>query len=221
MMRATHGLTVIVLALTLATACDTRPTPEIEAARAARDAAAARAGQYAPESLRAAQDAQAALDAELAAQDAKWIKSYDRARELATAARLASEKATDEAVVAKERADAAAAAAAAKAKADAERRATLAKTAVRVGGAIRNPTKIRDVPPVYPAIAKSARVSGTVQVQLTIGPDGKVADWRVVKSVPLLDEAALDAVKQWEYTPTRVKGVAVPVIINVAVNFKP
>ncbi len=221
MMRATHGLTVIVLALTLATACDTRPTPEIEAARAARDAAAARAGQYAPESLRAAQDAQAALDAELAAQDAKWIKSYDRARELATAARLASEKATDEAVVAKERADAAAAAAAAKAKADAERRATLAKTAVRVGGAIRNPTKIKDVPPVYPAIAKSARVSGTVQVQLTIGPDGKVADWRVVKSVPLLDEAALDAVKQWEYTPTRVKGVAVPVIINVAVNFKP
>ena len=122
----------------------------------------------------------------------------DRARELATAARLASEKATDEAVAAKERADAAAAAAVTKAKADTERRAKLAKTAVRVGGAVRNPTKIKDVTPVYPAIARSARVSGTVQVELTIGPDGKVADWRVVKSVPLLDDAALDAVKQWE-----------------------
>jgi outer membrane biosynthesis protein TonB len=42
-----------------------------------------------------------------------------------------------------------------------------------------------------------------------------------MKSVPLLDEAALDAVKQWEYAPTRVKGVAVPVILNVAINFKP
>ena len=221
MMRATHRLTVMVLVLAFATACDTRPTAEIDAARAARDAATARAGQYAPESLKAAQDAQAALDAELAAQDAKWIKSYDRSRELATAARLASEKARDEAVAAKERADAAAAAAATKAKADAERRAKLAKTAVRVGGAVRNPTKIKDVAPVYPAIARSARVSGTVQIELTVGPDGKVADWRVVKGVPLLDEAALDAVKQWEYTPTRVKGVAVPVIINVAVNFKP
>jgi TonB family protein len=218
-MRATQ-LTVMVLVLAFATACDTRPTAEIEAARDARAAAAARAGQYAPESMKAAQDAQAALDAELAAQDAKWIKSYDRTRELATAAKLASEKARDEAVAARERADAAAAATAAKTKADTERRAKLAKTAVRPGGAVRNPTKIKDVTPVYPAIAKSARVSGTVQLELTIGPDGKVADWRVVKGVPLLDEAALDAVKQWEYTPTRVKGVAVPVIINVAVNFK-
>jgi TonB family protein len=218
-MRAMQ-LTVMVLVLAFATACDTRPTTEIEAARDARAAATARAGQYAPESMKAAQDAQAALDAELAVQDAKWIKSYDRTRELATAAKLASEKARDEAVAARERADTAAAATAAKTKADTERRAKLAKTAVRPGGAVRNPTKIKDVTPVYPAIAKSARVSGTVQLELTIGPDGKVADWRVVKGVPLLDEAALDAVKQWEYTPTRVKGVAVPVIINVAVNFK-
>jgi TonB family protein len=219
-MRATQ-LTVMLLVLAFATACDTRPTAEIEAARDARAAAAARSGQYAPESLKAAQDAQAALDAELAAQDAKWIKSYDRTRELATAAKLASEKARDEAVAARERADAATAATAAKAKADTERRAKLAKTAVRVGGAVGNPTKIKDVTPAYPAIARSARVSGTVQIELTVGPDGKVADWRVVRGVPLLDEAALDAVKQWEYAPTRVKGVAVPVIINVAVNFKP
>ena len=141
------------------------------------------------------------------------------ARELATAAKLASEKAREESGGPGARRcrgrchrcqD----------QGRHRRRAKLANTAVRPGGAVRNPTKIKDVTPVYPAIAKSARVSGTVQIELTIGPDGKVADWRVVKGVPLLDEAALDAVKQWEYTPTRVKGVAVPVIINVAVNFK-
>jgi protein TonB len=221
MTRATKRLSAVVVVLTCAAACETRPTSEIEAARSARQAAEAQAGQYAPESLKAAQQAQAALDAELAVQDGKWVKSYDRSRELATSARLASEKATADAIAAKERADAAAAAAAARAKAAAERRAKLATTAVRVGGAIRNPTKIKNVAPVYPPLARSARAAGTVQLELTIGPDGKVADWRVVKSVPLLDEAAVDAVKQWEYRPTRVKGVAVPVIVNVAVSFQP
>jgi TonB family protein len=68
-----------------------------------------------------------------------------------------------------------------------------------VGGQIRAPTKIKDVKPVYPAIAQSARVAGVVTVEATIGPDGKVIDARVVRSIPLLDQAALDAVRQWEY----------------------
>ncbi|MCC7126047.1 MAG: energy transducer TonB [Acidobacteria bacterium] len=214
-------LTVIAVTLTLSAACGSAPTDEIQQARAARDRASASAGQYAPEALKAAQEAHAALDTEIAVQDAKWFKSYDRARELAVAARVASERAVSEAEAGKARADAEAAAAAAKAKADAEMRATLAKTAVRVGGAIRAPRKVKDVPAVYPAIAKSTRVGGTVQLELTITPDGKVGDARVIRSVPLLDQAALDAAKQWEYAPTRVKGVAVPVIINVAMEFKP
>jgi TonB family protein len=220
-MHATVRVPAIVLVLAFTTACGTRPTAEIDAARAARTQTPPTAGEYAPESLKAASDAQLALDAELAAQDARWMKSYDRARELAVAAREASEKATADAIAGKERADAAAAAAAAKAKADAETRARLAKTAVRVGGAVRNPTKTRDVAPVYPALAKSNRIGGTVQLELTIGPDGKVADARVLKSVPVLDQAALDAVRQWEYAPTRVKGVAVPVIVTVAIDFQP
>ena len=215
-------LSAIVLVLTFAVACSSRPTAEIDAARSARDqASAANAGQYAAESMAAAESAQASLDAELAAQDAKWVKSYDRARELATIARSASEKAAADAVTGKERAETAARAAAVRAKAAAEARAKLATTAVRVGGPVRNPVKIKDVAPVYPAVAKSARVGGTVQVELTVDPEGKVADARVVKSVPLLDQASLDAVKQWEYTPTRVKGVAVPVIVNVAINYQP
>jgi len=217
-MLAIGRLSAILLVLAFATACDTRPTAEIDAAKAVLDNASVTAGQYATESLKAAQAARADLDAELAAQDTKWIKSYDRARELAASARLASEKAIADATAEKARAEAAAAA---KAKADSETRARLATTAVRVGGAIRNPTKTKNVPPMYPAVAKSARIGGTVQVEATIGPDGKVADARVVKSVPLLDQAALDAVTQWEYAPTRVRGVAVPVTITVAINFQP
>ena len=90
---------------------------------------------------------------------------------------------------------------------------------VRVGGNIKPPTKTRDVKPVYPAIAQSARVQGVVIIEATIGPDGKVNDARVLRSIPLLDQAALDAVKQWEFTPTLLNGVPVPVIMTVTVNF--
>jgi len=97
---------------------------------------------------------------------------------------VASEKAIADATAGKTRAEAAAAAAA-RVKADTETRAKLATTAVRVG-AIANPAKTKNVIPVYPPVAKSIRVGGTVHVEATIGPDGEVADARVVKSVPCL-----------------------------------
>jgi protein TonB len=90
---------------------------------------------------------------------------------------------------------------------------------VRVGGNIKPPTKTREVKPIYPAIAQSARVQGVVIIEATIGPDGKVKDAKVLRSIPLLDQAALDAVKQWEFTPTLLNGVPVPVIMTVTVNF--
>jgi protein TonB len=88
-----------------------------------------------------------------------------------------------------------------------------------VGGNIKPPTKTKDVRPVYPAIAQSARVQGVVIVEATIGPDGRVAEAKVLRSIPLLDAAALDAVKQWVFTPTLLNGTAVPVIMTVTVNF--
>ena len=91
--------------------------------------------------------------------------------------------------------------------------------AVRVGGQIKAPTKIRNVQPVYPQIAQSARVQGVVIIEATIDPSGKVANTRVLRSIPLLDQAALDAVRKWEYEPTLLNGVAVPVIMTVTVNF--
>jgi protein TonB len=62
-------------------------------------------------------------------------------------------------------------------------------------------------------------VQGVVTLEATIGPDGRVQDARVLRSIPLLDQAALDAVKQWEFTPTLVDGKTVPVISAVTVNF--
>jgi protein TonB len=90
---------------------------------------------------------------------------------------------------------------------------------VRVGGQIRPPTQINKVQPVYPADALAARVQGIVILEATIGVDGRVTDAKVLRSVPLLDQAAVDAVRQWAYTPTLLNGAAVPVIMTVTVTF--
>jgi TonB family protein len=94
-----------------------------------------------------------------------------------------------------------------------------AEGAVRVGGNIKAPTKIKDVRPVYPDIAQQARVSGVVIIEALIGGDGTVQDARILRSIPLLDQAALEAVLQWQFTPTLLNGQAVPVIMTVTVNF--
>ena len=91
---------------------------------------------------------------------------------------------------------------------------------VRTGGNISPATKIRDVPPVYPPAAAAARLQGVVILEAVIDPSGRVADVKVVRSVPLLDEAAITAVRQWEYTPTLLSGVPVPVVLTVPVIFK-
>jgi len=217
-MRSRVGIVILVLGLAVAAVgCGAPPTADIDAAKTAvTNAVAAGAGDHAAQSLKAAEDAQAALDAELKAQEGKWFKSYDKAKQLALAAKEAGDKAAAEAVAAKETA----AAAAAKEKADAEERAKAASAAVRVGGKIKPPIKTKDVTPVYPAAAKSAKVAGAVIIEATIGADGKVINAKVLRSVPMLDQAALDAVKQWEYSPTRLNGKPVPVKMTVTVNFK-
>jgi TonB family protein len=90
---------------------------------------------------------------------------------------------------------------------------------VRVGGNIKEPRKLKNVNPVYPDIAKQARVQGIVILECVIGPRGDVTEVRVLRGIPLLDQAAIDAVKQWVYTPTLLNGLPVPVIMTVTVNF--
>jgi len=92
--------------------------------------------------------------------------------------------------------------------------------AVRVGGQIKEPKKLKDVKPTYPDIAKQARVQGVVILECTISPQGKVTNVTVLRGIPLLDAAAIEAVKQWVYTPTLLNGVPVPVIMTVTVNFR-
>lgn len=82
------------------------------------------------------------------------------------------------------------------------------------------PRKVHDVAPTYPAIAQRANIEGVVIIEAVIAVDGTVRDARVLKSIPLLDAAALGAVKQWRYAPTRLGGVAVPVIVTVTVQFR-
>jgi protein TonB len=91
---------------------------------------------------------------------------------------------------------------------------------VRVGGDIQEPRKVVDAPVVYPDIAKQARVQGIVILECTISPAGDVVKAEVLRSIPLLDQAAIDSVKQWRYTPTLLNGVPVPVIMTVTVSFK-
>ena len=62
-------------------------------------------------------------------------------------------------------------------------------------------------------------VEGVVIIEATIDRRGKVSETRLLRSIPLLDQAALDAVRQWEYDPTLLNGVAVPVIVTVTVTF--
>jgi TonB family protein len=90
---------------------------------------------------------------------------------------------------------------------------------VKVGGDVRPPRKIKDVKPVYPEDAREARIEGVVIVEAVIDKEGKVARADVIKSIPELDQAAVDAVLQWEFEPTYIKGKAVSVRMTVTINF--
>jgi TonB family protein len=90
---------------------------------------------------------------------------------------------------------------------------------VRIGGAIKPPAKIRDVKPIYPPIAQSSRIQGVVIIQAVIDTAGNVAAASVLRSIPLLDQAALEAVGQWQFQPTLLNGVLTPVVMTVTVNF--
>jgi protein TonB len=90
---------------------------------------------------------------------------------------------------------------------------------VRPGGLIREPKKIVHVPPLYPAIAQQAHVEGIVILEAVIDERGNVDHVKVLRSRPLLDQAAIDAVRAWKYTPTLLNGVPVQVLMTITVNF--
>jgi periplasmic protein TonB len=92
---------------------------------------------------------------------------------------------------------------------------------VRVGGNIRAPQKEVDVRPVYPAAMRDAGLTGTVPLEAVIGADGSVSSVRVLSAQvhPDFAIAAVDAVRQWRFTPTLLNGVAVEVALKVTIQF--
>jgi len=93
------------------------------------------------------------------------------------------------------------------------------KEPIRVGGNVQASRLIRRVEPEYPELAKRARVQGIVLLQVTVDERGGVTEVNIIRGHPLLNQAAVDAVRQWIYSPTLLNNEPVPVIATVTVNF--
>ncbi|HLJ16366.1 MAG TPA: energy transducer TonB [Bryobacteraceae bacterium] len=90
---------------------------------------------------------------------------------------------------------------------------------IRVGGNVQAANLIKKVVPVYPPLAKQARIQGTVRFTAIIGKDGTIQNLQLVSGHPLLVPSATQAVKQWVYKPTLLNGEPVEVITQIDVNF--
>jgi protein TonB len=95
----------------------------------------------------------------------------------------------------------------------------VAPTRIRVGGNVQNAKMVKRVSPVYPPLAKQARIQGTVILSAVISKDGTIQDLKVVSGHALLIQAALDAVKQWVYQPTQLNNEPVEVSTEIEVHF--
>jgi len=91
--------------------------------------------------------------------------------------------------------------------------------AVRAIKDVKPPKLVKDVQPIYPEIARQSRVEGGVILAVKTNETGKVVDVMILRSIPLLDQAAIDAVRQWVYEPMIIDGKAVPVVFTVTVRF--
>jgi protein TonB len=89
-----------------------------------------------------------------------------------------------------------------------------------VGGNVQAPRLMLKIQPSYPPLARETRTQGVVVVDCVIDEHGNVTQVKLVSGHPLLIRAALDAVRQWKYQPTRLNGVPVAVEMKVTVNFR-
>jgi protein TonB len=88
-----------------------------------------------------------------------------------------------------------------------------------VGGQVQSAKLVNQVRPVYPPLARQARIQGTVRLEAVINKDGVIEELKVISGHPLLIPAAQAAVAQWRYEPTLLNGVPVEVITTIDVNF--
>ncbi len=97
--------------------------------------------------------------------------------------------------------------------------APVAPEPIRRGGSLQQADLIHQVLPSYPPLARQARIQGVVVLEAVINKEGAIETLRVVSGHPLLNQAAIDAVKQWMYRPTLLNGEPVPVITTITVSF--
>jgi protein TonB len=90
---------------------------------------------------------------------------------------------------------------------------------IRVGGVVQQAMLINQPKPLYPALARQARISGTVRLHAIISKDGSIQQLEVITGPPLLVQSALDAVRQWRYRPTLLNGEPVEVETIIEVVF--
>jgi protein TonB len=90
---------------------------------------------------------------------------------------------------------------------------------MRIASRVAEANLIHDVTPQYPPEAGRARIEGTVVLMAVIGTDGSVKDVRIESGLPILAQAAMDAVKQWRYKPYMVDGEPVEVDSRITINF--
>ncbi len=90
---------------------------------------------------------------------------------------------------------------------------------VRVSSGVSQGLLVHKVQPLYPALAKTAHIQGTVVIQAVIGKDGTITNLHVVSGPPMLIQSAMEAVKQWRYKPYYLNGEAVEVDTTINVNF--
>jgi protein TonB len=88
-----------------------------------------------------------------------------------------------------------------------------------VGGNVQAARLVNQPRPVYPPLARQARIQGTVRFNAIIGKDGRIENLTLVSGHPLLVPAATEAVKQWVYKPTLLNGEPVEVVTQIDVNF--
>jgi TonB family protein len=95
----------------------------------------------------------------------------------------------------------------------------LRRQRLKVGDDVPPPERLVFVPPAYPQEAQDAGIQGIVLLSIAIGEDGTVIEVSVLESIPQLDQAAIDAVRQWRYAPTYLNGEAVEIEMDVTINF--
>jgi TonB family protein len=98
---------------------------------------------------------------------------------------------------------------------------TTADQPVRIPGNVAAPRKVKDAAPIYPEQALQAGIRGAVVLEVVVDQTGKISRATVLRSLPFLDQAAIDCVRQWEYAPLVINGVSRSVVMTVTVNFAP